>query len=274
MLQVVSTLAGSATHGNADGQGGAASFNSPTGVAVDSAGTVYVADGGNHRIRKVTSVGLVTTLAGSTLGFADGQGAAAQFSSPHDVAVDADGNVYVADKNNHRVRRITPGGLVSTLAGSTSGFADGQGAAARFNTLHGLCWDAAQSRLLVADTDNHRVRSVNVSTGTVTTLAGSAASGTVDGPVATATLRRVTDIAVDSSGNVFISDSWNHKIRKLSAAGVVSSLAGSQFRSNFANGAALSTASFNTPNGVAVNASGHVFVGDYHNQRVRIISPA
>ena len=256
------TLAGSATNGNADGMGAAAQMNSPTGVAVDAAGNVYVADYGNHRIRKITPARIVSTLAGSTQGFSDGVGSAAQFSSPHDVAVDAAGNVYVADRDNQRIRKITPDGNVSTLAGLTQGFADGVGSAARFFNPHGLAWDAAQGRLLIADTYNYRVRAADVITGNVTTLAGSATQGVADGPVATAQLRWVTDIAVDSSGNIFLCDSSSHKIRKLSASNVVSTVAGSQFRNNFANGPGLTLAAFNTPWGVAVNSSGHVFVGE------------
>ena len=257
----VTTFAGSATNGNADGQGAAAQFNSPTGVAVDAAGNVYVADYGNHLVRMISPTGLVSTLAGSTLGYANGQGAAAQFSSPHDVAVDPAGNVYVADRDNQRIRKITPGGLVSTLAGSTQGFADGLGAAAQFFKPHGLDWDAVNGRLLIADTYNYRVRAANVGTGAVTTLAGSSTDGYADGPVASARLRWVTDVAADSSGNIFLCDSSSHKIRKLSASGVVSSIAGSQFRNNFANGPGLTMAAFNTPWGVAVNSYGHVFVG-------------
>ena len=260
--RTTTTFAGSATNGNADGQGAAAQFNSPTGVAVNASGYVAIADYGNHRVRMITPTGLVSTLAGSSQGFANGQGAAAQFSSPHDVAMDLAGNVYVADRDNQLIRKITPGGLVSTLAGSSQGFADGQGAAAKFYNPHGLAWDAVQNRLLIADTYNFRVRAADVGTGAVTTLAGST-DGSEDGPVASARTRWVTDIAVDSGGNIFICDSSAHKIRKLSAAGVVTTLAGSAYRNSFADGLGLSVAAFNTPWGVAVNSSGHVFVGEH-----------
>jgi sugar lactone lactonase YvrE len=313
----VTTVAGAASHGYADGVGIAAQFNSPTGVAVDAAGNAFIADYENQLVRMITPAGLVSTLAGSSRGFANGQGTAAQFNQPHDVAVDPAGNVYVADRDNHMIRKIAPGGLVSTLAGSTQGFAEGSGAGARFSKPNGLAWDAIQGRLLIADTYNFRVRAADVGTGAVTTVAGST-EGYDDGPVASALLRWVTDIAVDLSGNIFICDSSSHRIRKLSAAGVVTTLAGSQFRNSFADGLGLSVAAFNTPWGVAVNSSGHVFVGerrrmtlhtpppewsycrtftppppppptppstshtrhsltrtgDYHNHRVRVISPA
>lgn len=269
---IVTTLAGSATNGNADGQGTAAQFNSPTGIAVDASGNVFVADYGNHLIRKVTPAGLVSTLAGSTLGFADGQGSAAKFSSPHDVAVDAAGNVFVADRDNQRIRKISPSGMVSTVAGLSQGSADGVGSDARFYNPHGLFYDTTGNRLLIADTYNYRVRALDVATGNVTTVAGLATQGYEDGPVATARFRWVTDIVSDSSGNIFICDSSSHKIRKLSG-GVVSTLAGSQLRNSYADGPGRTVAAFNTPWGIAVNSSGYVFVGDYYNHKVRAIAP-
>ncbi len=141
-----STLAGSpASGGNADGTGGAARFYSPRGVAVDSVSNVYVADTYNNSIRKITPSGVVTTFVGGsgTAGSADGEGTAAQFNEPTDVAVDPAGNVYVADNNNHTIRKITPAGTVTTLAGSpvAPGSTDGTGSAARFNSPSGLTVD-------------------------------------------------------------------------------------------------------------------------------------
>ena len=154
----VGTLAGSGSPGCADGVGAAASFDYPYGVTVDSAGNLYVADHSAHRLRKITPDGTVSTLAGSTSGFADGAGAAASFDSPTGVTVDAAGNVFVADTNNERIRKITPNGTVSTLAGSGHpGSIDGVGATASFNSPLGVAVDAA-GNLLVADCDNHRIR--------------------------------------------------------------------------------------------------------------------
>ena len=167
---VVSTLAGSSS-GFSDGAGTAAKFNYPYGVSVDKDGVVFVADALNHRIRKITPVGVVSTLAGSVLGYSDGPGTAAKFFSPTGVSVDKDGVVFVAENNNHRIRKITPMGVVSTLAGSSYGFSDGTGTAAKFNTPPGVSVDK-DGVVFVADRGNNRIRKITP-VGVVSTLAGS-----------------------------------------------------------------------------------------------------
>ncbi len=158
---LVSTIAGSGTPGFTDGTGVAASFSQPAGIAVDGAGNLYVADSRNHRIRKITPAGVVTTVADGAPGpFADGTGTAAAFNQPMGLAAEADGTVYVADTMNHRIRKVTPGGEVTTVAGSGSPtFADGAGAAASFNQPQGVAVDSTGT-LYVADTMNSRIRKI------------------------------------------------------------------------------------------------------------------
>ncbi|MBX2923721.1 MAG: IPT/TIG domain-containing protein [Chitinophagaceae bacterium] len=207
----VSTLAGS-TEGYADGTGATAKFYYPTGIALDVSGNLYVADLNNDRIRKITSSGTVSTLAGSAEGYADGMGATAMFYDPWGVATDASGNVYVADINNHLIRKITPTGTVSTLAGSTAGYADGTGATAMFYYPAGVAVDASDN-IYVADQGNNRIRKITPS-GTVSTLAGSA-WGYADGAGAAAKFNSPTSVAVDASGNIYVADHYNHRIRKI-----------------------------------------------------------
>lgn len=194
--QTVSTLAGS-TLGNAEGTGAQAQFNNPIGLVIDVAGNVYVADASNHRIRKITPAGLVTTFAGSSAGFADGTGTVSQFNEPHCLAIDASGNIFVSDYYNDRIRKITPTGIVSTFAGGSQGSTDGIGTAAQFYRPNGL--------------------------------------------------------AIDASGNLFVSDSYNNRIRKITPTGVVSTIAGST--SGYADGNGTD-AKFNLPSGIAVDATG------------------
>jgi hypothetical protein len=254
----------------------AAGFNLPDGVAVDAAGNVYVADTLNHTIRKITSAGVVSTLAGSTgsSGSADGTGSAARFFAPRDIAVDATGNVYVGDTNNFTVRKITPAGAVSTLAGlaGSAGSVDGAGSAARFAAPQGIALDAA-GNLYVADSSNFTIRKITPA-GVVATLAGSAGNpGNTDGTGGSARFSNPTSVALDATGNVYVADFSNHTIRKITPAGVVSTLAGSAglLGSNDGTGSA---ARFSNPLGVAVDAAGNVYVADFNNDTIRKITPA
>ncbi len=267
--------------GSVDGTGSVARFNYPDGAAVDAAGNVYVADTGNHTIRKVTSAGVVTTFAGSAgnIGSTDapaGPATVARFNNPQRVAVDAAGNVYVADTGNHTIRRITPGGVVSTLAGSAnfSGSLDGTGAAARFFLPAGVAVDAAGANVYVADTRNYTIRKSVTATGAVTTIAGAASNlGSTDAPAGPGSVARFNTpegIAVDAAGNLYVADTGNDTIRKIAPAGVVSTYAGTAGAIGSVDGAGT-FATFNSPQGVAVDVIGNVYVADTGNHTIRKI---
>ena len=257
------------------------------GVAVDAAGNVYAADSSNQTILKITPAGVVTTLAGNpgVAGSADGTGAAASFCLPPyneaqsdgeaaGIAVDAASNVYVADFCNSTIRKITPAGVVTTLAGTAGvpGSADGTGAPARFNLPQGLAVDAA-GNVYVGDTNNSTIRKMTAG-AVVTTLAGTAAtSGSADGTGAAASFHNPNGVAVDAAENVYVVDSGNSTIRKITPAGVVTTLAGTAGVTGSADGAGAA-ASFNLPDGVAVDAAGNVYVADTGNATIRKITPA
>jgi hypothetical protein len=271
---VVSTLAGMAgLFGSTDATGAAARFGGSQGIATDSAGNVYVADG--NAIRKVTPAGAVTTFAGTAAssGNTDATGAAASFLGPFGVATDSEGNVYVADTNNNTIRKITPGGVVTTFAGTAGvrGGTDATGAAASFNGPAGVATDSA-GNVYVADDNNATIRKITPA-GVVTTLAGTAGSlGNTDATGAAASFRFPTSVTTDSAGNVYVADEGNSTIRKITPAGVVSTLAGSSVTGNTdATGAA---ARFLNPNGVATDSAGNVYVSDTLNSTIRKITPA
>jgi hypothetical protein len=321
---VVSTLAGSDTPGFAEGPAASAQFLELDGVAVDSAGVVYVASNGG--VRTIAPDGIVRTLAETGLkptgpegspqvfvatsvavdqagvvyatnsfagtlwkilqdgtvlnlaggetpeagGFADGPAGAALFHSPSGITAGPDGTVYVADTNNNRVRKVAPDGTVTTFAGSgTAGYADGPASSAQFAFPTGVAVDSG-GVVYVADHNNSRVRKV-APDGTVTTLAGSGVAGYADGPAASAQFRAPYAIAVDTVSAVYVADEADNRIRKISPDGTVTTLAGSGVR-GFADGPAA-TAQFDVPEGVAVNAAGIVYLADKHNFRVRMIVP-
>lgn len=271
---VVSTL---------DGQAGAIDTSLPTGdgyargVATDSAGNVYVSD--DSTIRKITPAGAVSTLAGMPLitGSADGLGAAATFNDPEGIASDREGNVYVADKSNRTIRKITPAGLVSTLAGKAGvdGDTDGSGAAARFGWLGGAGGMAADSAGNVYVADGSSIRKITPA-GLVSTLAGKVIvfygeDFSADGTGAAARFDAPQGVATDSVGNVYVADTYNHTIRKVTQAGVVTTLAGTARITGSANNSGAA-ARFNRPWGIATDRAGNVYVTD--NYTIRKITPA
>jgi len=222
----VTTLAGDGMAGAAEGNMPltVARFADPYGVAVDQAGTIYIADAGdNNRIRKLTQGGTTSTLAGGKEGFTDGQGAQAMFNTPSGIAIDGKGNLYVADTGNNAIRKVAPDGTVSTLAGSgLAGKADGKGRGAQFNGPVGVAVDE-DGVVYVADTYNDAIRRV-APDGTVTTLAGGGAPGDADGPALKAAFDTPCALVLDADGALLIADTRNNAIRKLSRDGMVSTV--------------------------------------------------
>lgn len=266
---------------NLDGKGTAARFNQPLGIATDSSDNIYVADGLNHTIRKISPTGVVTTLAGTAglAGYTNDKGAAARFKRPTSVTTDSSGNIYVADSFNDAIRKINPSGVVTTLAGKppnpfSRGGVDGVGQSAGFTNPGGVATDNA-GNIYVADSNNDTIRKITTA-GDVTTLAGKSVLGVADhtdgtGPAARFSLPR--GIATDTAGNVYVADSNNNTIRKITPSSVVTTLAGKAGVTGHANGMAAS-ASFNEPWGIAVDKAGNIFVAEAGNNSIRKINPA
>lgn len=269
----VSLVAGGAgISGNQDGIGAAARFSLPQGIVSDQTGVIYVADSGNNTIRKISSAGDVTTFAGSpgATGNADGTGNAARFNYPTGLALDGAGNLYVADNGNYTIRKITPAAVVTTAAGTsgTPGNSDGLAAQAQFGFLSGLAADSA-GNIYVADTINHNIRRLSTA-GLVTTVAGLAGfQGDTDGDGPAARFKTPRGVALDTVGNVYVADTGNGTIRRISASGTVRTLAGFSGSVGSTDGKG-SIARFNFPYAIALEGSGKVAVADTANHTIRL----
>jgi streptogramin lyase len=264
---VVSTIAGLLhRRGSTAGLGtNSARFWSPFGIAIDNADNIYVADTGNNTIREISPAGMVSTLAGlaGQAGTNDGVGSLARFRNPWDVAVDNSGSVYVADMSNDTIRKISPDGKVHTFAGQAgmSGNTDGWGNSARFNNPFGVAVDSA-GNVYVSDTANNTIRKITVAR-VVTTLAGSPGNaGTNDANGADARFWSPQGLTVDSAGNIYVADTSNNAIRKITPMGVVTTLPASTDKTLLLSG----------PGGVAVDANGNVYVADTDNHCIRKIA--
>jgi hypothetical protein len=280
---IISTVAGSSTSGFS-GDGSAATSAKlfyPSGIAVDGSGNIYIADQGNHRIRKVTAAtGIISTIAGTGVSGFSGDGSAAtaaQLANPVAVAVDGSGNVYISDQYNQRIRKITASsGTISTIAGTGTYSYSGDGGAATSATFQnpaGLSVDAS-GNIYVADLFNHVVRKITASTGVITTIAGSGAAGySGDGATASsATLNYPTDVSFDDSGNIYIAVQYSHRIRKVSAAtGYISTVIGTGTAGYGGDGSLATAALVNYPTGIASDGGGNLYVADRENHRIRFV---
>jgi sugar lactone lactonase YvrE len=266
----VTTVAGNGKIASTNGPALSASFNYPTAVAVDSQGNLYIADSGNNIIRKVSGSGIVSTFAGSGVaGAADGPGTLASFNEPTGIAVDANGNLYVADTYNNLIRKVSTAGNVSTFAGSglqTS--TNGLGTQASLNLPTAIAVDK-EGNVYVCEPAGLLIRKIRPD-GMVSTLAGTGLPGSANGPASSATFDRPVGIAADENGNIFVSEFPNGLIRKISSNGMVSTLAGSE-KTGAENGTGT-LATFNCPKGLAADAAGNVYVADYLNNLIRKIT--
>jgi sugar lactone lactonase YvrE len=267
----VSTLAGYGAPGSTNGKGTSARFYNPYGVTVDSSGNVFVADTDNGKIRKITPDGVVTTFAGGGSTFTDGTGTSASFSGPYGITINLTGTFFVADTGGLKIRKITPEGVVTSLAGISGypGSTDGAGASARFYGPAGVAVDSS-GNVYVADAGNRKIRKITPD-GFVSTFAGTGISGSLDGDGTLATFSSPYGITIDANGNIYVGDSRNNKIRKISPVAVVTTLAGSGTAGS--TDGLGTTASFNFPTGVATDSSGNILVADRSNNKIRKITP-
>jgi sugar lactone lactonase YvrE len=284
--QLISTIAGTGSAGfSGDGSSAtSAQFDAPQDVAIDASGNVYIADATNHRIRKITATtGIINTIAGTGIAGYSGDGAAAtlaKFNAPIGIALDKSGNIYVADNGNNCIRKITVAtGIISTIAGTgTAGFSgDGSTAtSAQLYAPYDLTIDTSNN-IYIADVSNNRIRKITAATGIINTIAGTGTPGfSGDGSAATgAKLYQPFCVALDASNNLYITDASNNRIRKVTATtGVISSIAGTGAAGFSGDGGAATSASFNIPYSILVDASGNIYLTDFNNNRLRKITAA
>ena len=278
---IVNTIAGTGIAGyTGDGvQATTSEVSNPCDVVVDASGNIIFSDYNNNRIRKINTSGIIATIAGTgTYGFAGdgGPATAAQFKNPYGLALDDSGNLYVADCFNERVRKINPAGIITTIAGTgVSGFG-GDGGPATAAVLYTPNYVSVDNvgNVYITDNQNHRIRKVTVSTGIITTFAGTGVGGySGDGVAASASeLYYPAGTRFDASGNCIIADYNNHRIRKVSSAGIISTIGGTGTAGYSGDGGAATAAQFNFPVAVSIDGSGNIYVSDLSNNRVRLIN--
>ena len=276
----ITTVAGNGT-ASYSGDGGAAtaaSLNSPGGVAVDASGNLFIADSYNCCIRKVSSAGTITTFAGTYCGYSGdgGQAVNARLSSTAGIALDQAGNLYIADEPNQRVRKVSTAGIITTVAGNgSSGFSGDGGPAvnAQLSNPRGVAVDAA-GNLFISDLSNFRIRKVGTD-GNITTFAGTGSAGYSGdrGPATAATMEYPFGVAADGVGNVYLADADNNRIRVVSNAGTIDTVAGNGTAGFSGDGGPSASGTLNQPWGVAIDSSGRIYIADTYNSAIRVLIP-
>ncbi|MEK6590028.1 MAG: hypothetical protein AABZ11_05040, partial [Nitrospinota bacterium] len=280
MDRTISTIAGNGFQGYSgdDGKAINVKISWSHGLTIDGHGNLFIADMDNHRIRKVSSDGIITTIAGNGTGGYSGDGGGAtnaNLNYPNGIAIDKLGNLFIADSSNHRIRKVTPDGIITTIAGNgTAGYSGDGGLAnsARLNYPNEVIIDGL-GNLFIADTSNHRIRKVSPD-GIITTVAGNGSAGYGgDGGLAiNASLNYPRGITIDSYDNLFIADTSNHRIRKVSPDGIITTIAGNGTAGYGGDGGQATSAKINSPYGVFVDGQGNLFITDRSNHRIRKVS--
>ncbi len=278
----LNTYSGNGLPNLTNGNVSLAQYRNPSGLCKDKFGNMFVADGDNNIIRKISAAGVVSTYAGSGIaGYRNGSKDSAQFDSPFDICADDLGNVYVTDFNNQRIRKISVIGIVSTVAGNgIAGFKEGASDSAEFNYPRGIVWTPS-NHLFIGDSWNHRIRKINLSTNTVSTFAGGGSTmgvgsvgSWIDGPDTSARFYTPCGLSIDTAFNLYLADAYNHRIRKIDVNAVVTTIAGSgptgTTVGDFIDGS-VSIAQLNVPTELCWTASKGIFIGDTYNDALRLL---
>ncbi|MCD6012707.1 MAG: hypothetical protein K0Q79_2569 [Flavipsychrobacter sp.] len=271
---------GAASFSGDGGAATAAAINLPSGVITDGSGNVYIADDGNYRVRKVNSSGIISTIAGDgTSGFSGdgGPATAARFLEPFDLCLDVAGNVYVVDRANHRVRKISTSGIITTVAGDGTASSGGDGLPATTAQLYapsGVVFDAS-GNMYITEANGHRIRKVNTS-GVISTVAGTGTAGfSGDGGAATAAMiNGPLGLTLDGAGNIFVGEVGGRRVRKISTAGIITTIAGNGTSGSSGDGGPATAALLNNPGNVAFDAAGNLYIADGLGCKIRKVNTA